>query len=94
MIGSLRGSVLERTTTGEVLLTGSRSTYNDTPSENTTWLYNFSANTYAGGAFMISTRYANAATLLPNGQVLVSGGYRYQTGYGHIPLSSAELYTP
>jgi hypothetical protein len=81
-------------TTGEVLLTGSRSTYNDTPTENTTWLYNFSSNTYARGALMTSTRYADAATLLPNGQVLVSGGYRQAVGIGAEPLSSAELYTP
>jgi N-acetylneuraminic acid mutarotase len=81
-------------TTGDVLLTGSRSTYNDTPTENTTWLYNLSSNTYAGGALMTSTRYADAATLLPNGQVLVSGGYRKGVGIGTVPLSSAELYTP
>jgi hypothetical protein len=43
---------------------------------------------------MSSSRSADAATLLPNGQVLVSGGFRYETGYGDIPLSSAELYMP
>lgn len=81
-------------TTGEVLLTGFRSTYNDTPSLNETVLYSPSANTYAGGALMTSTRFADAATLLPNGQVLVSGGYRHGVGIGTEPLSSAELYTP
>jgi hypothetical protein len=52
------------------------------------------SNAYTSGASMTSTRSADAATLLPNGQVLVSGGFRYETGYGDIPLSSAELYTP
>jgi len=81
-------------TTGEVLLTGFRSTYNDTPTLNTTILYNFSTNSYASGASMTSTRFADAATLLPNGQVLVSGGYRHGVGIGTVSLSSAELYTP
>jgi hypothetical protein len=81
-------------TTGEVLLTGFRSTYNDTPTLNETVLYNFSSNTYAGGALMTSTRFADASTLLPNGQILVSGGYRHGVGIGTVYLSSAELYTP
>jgi hypothetical protein len=81
-------------TTGDVLLTGFESTYNAAPPVNTTDLYDFTSNAYTSGASMTKTRYENAATLLPNGQVLVSGGFRYQTGYGHIPLSSAELYTP
>ena len=81
-------------TTGEVLLTGFRSIYNDTPSLDTTVLYNFSTNTYATGAPMTSNRFADAATPLPNGQVLISGGYNRQVGFGIIPLSSAELYTP
>jgi len=80
--------------TGEVLMTGLRSTYNDTPSLSTTVLYNFATNAYATAAPMNSTRYANAATLLPNGQVLVSGGYRKGVGIGLLPLSTAELYMP
>jgi hypothetical protein len=81
-------------TTGDVLLTGFESIYNATPPENMTVLYNFSSNTYPLGASMTSSRYENAATLLPNGQVLVSGGFRYEIGFGHVPLSSAELFTP
>jgi hypothetical protein len=77
-----------------VLLTGFRSTYNDTPTLTETSLYNFATNTYTGGASMKSTRFADAATLLPNGQVLVSGGYIRAVGIGLRPLSSAELYTP
>ena len=81
-------------TTGEVLLTGFRTTYNDTPTINNTYLYNFTNNAYVAGPGMTSTRWAEAATLLPNGQVLVSGGYRHGVGIGTEPLSSAELYTP
>jgi hypothetical protein len=81
-------------TTGRVLLTGFRSTYNDIPTLNETVLYNFAMNAYTGGASMNSTRFADAATLLPNGQVLVSGGYVRAVGIGLQPLSSAELYTP
>jgi hypothetical protein len=81
-------------TTGEVLLTGFRSIYNDTPSLDYTVLFNFSTNSYAFGAPMTSTRFSDAATLLPNGQVLISGGYRHGVGIGTVPLSSAELYTP
>jgi len=80
--------------TGQVLLTGFRSTYNDTPTLNETFLYDFATNAYMGGAPMNSTRFADAATLLPNGQVLVSGGYIRAVGIGLRPLSSAELYTP
>ena len=81
-------------TTGDVLLTGFESIYNATPPVNTTVLYNFSSNSYPSASSMTSSRYENGATLLPNGQVLVSGGFRYQIGFGHVPLSSAELYTP
>jgi hypothetical protein len=80
--------------TGEVLMTGLRSTYNDTPSLNTTVLYNFANNAYVAAAPMNSTRYSDAATLLPNGQMLISGGYRKGVGIGLLPLSTAELYTP
>ena len=80
--------------TGEVLLTGFRSTYNDTPTLNETVLYNFTTNAYATAASMNSTRWADAAILLPNGQVLVSGGYVKAVGIGVQSLSSAELFTP
>jgi hypothetical protein len=43
---------------------------------------------------MTSSRFADAATLLSNGQVLVSGGYLKEVGIGLQPLSSCGLYTP
>jgi len=39
---------------------------------------------------MATARYGHTATLLPNGQVLVTGGNNFTTGY----LASAELYDP
>lgn len=80
-------------TNGQVLLTGFRSTYNQAPSVNNTFLYNFATNGYAAGPAMTTPRVADAATLLPNGQVLVSGGYHIHIG-GTDYFSSAELYTP
>jgi Kelch motif len=81
-------------TTGDVLLTGFRSTYNDTPTLNETVLYNSSTNSYSTAASMNSPRWGDSATLLPNGHVLISGGYVKAVGIGVQYLSSAELYTP
>jgi hypothetical protein len=81
-------------TTGEVLLTGFRSTYNSHPSQSYTRLYNFAGNSYTVGASMNNARSYDAATLLPNGQVLVSGGRGLTVGGVVNYLSSAELYTP
>lgn len=80
-------------TNGDVLMTGFRSTYNLAPSLQNTFLYNFATNGYAAGPGMKSPRVADAATLLPNGQVLVSGGFHTHIG-GTEYFSSAELYTP
>ena len=75
--------------TGDVLLTGFRSLYNNQSFPlSETVLYNFATNAHAGGASMNSARSGDAAILLPNGQVLVSGGSN------GVVLSSAELYTP
>ena len=57
-------------------------------------LYNFTTNAYTEVAPMNSARMADAATILPNGQVLVSGGSRNVAGVGTVYLASAELFTP
>lgn len=47
-------------------------------------------NTWTPTGSLATARVDHTATLLPNGQVLVAGGY----GQNAVPLSSAELYSP
>jgi hypothetical protein len=77
--------------TGNVLLTGFKSTYNFS-AENDAMLYDFSTNQYTLTGSMNATRIENTATILPNGQVLVAGGE--SPGSSNTFLTSAELYTP
>src|SRR6266545_946196 len=51
-----------------------------------------SAPTWTATTSMVEARHSHTATLLPDGKVLVSGGYRGGPD-GHV-LSSAELYDP
>ena len=53
-------------------------------------LYDPVANTWSPAGSMTTARYYHTATLLPNGRVLVAGGY----GDGRSYLASAELYDP
>ena len=75
--------------TGNVLITGMRDTYTPHPPLPYALLYNFASNSYTFTGNMNVSRAENTATLLPNGKVLITGGYNVQTD-----LSSAELYTP
>ena len=45
---------------------------------------------FAATGSLNTPRNSNSATLLPNGKVLIAGGYDYNTGF----LASAELYDP
>jgi hypothetical protein len=53
-------------------------------------LYDPVSGTFAPAGSMSAVRHDATATLLPNGQVLVAGGY----DSGGTPLGSAELYDP
>ena len=53
-------------------------------------LHHASADSFTNTGSMITGRYWGAAALLPNGKVLVAGGYNSSSTY----LSSAELYNP
>lgn len=52
-------------------------------------LYNPTAGTWTFTGSLVAARYSHAATLLPNGKVLVSGGFALSGA-----LASAELYDP
>jgi Kelch motif/Galactose oxidase, central domain len=90
--------------TGKVLVTGLISLYSGSASAPITeaLLYDFSTNSYALTGYtgsMNTARSGDSATLLPNGQVLVAGGYNKETlcsgcSLSIIILANAELYTP
>ena len=88
--GVTGGSTATLLPTGFVLATGFTSTYNAVPPLAAAYLYDFNTNTYASTRHMTTNRSEDTATLLPNGQVLISGGHNHQSS----ALSSAELYTP
>src|SRR5450759_38673 len=48
-------------------------------------------NTWSAAGSLITARQDHTATLLPSGQVLVAGGFNYNSGNA---LASAELYDP
>jgi hypothetical protein len=54
-------------------------------------IYDPVSGVFSLAAFMIQARQQHAATLLPNGQVLVTGGFDFGVGFD---LSSAELFSP
>jgi N-acetylneuraminic acid mutarotase len=80
--------------TGNVLASGTRCTYSGCGGAATTicFLYAFSSNTWSVAGDMNQARLSHTSTLLPNGQVLVAGGYAHVASEP-IVLSSAELYT-
>ena len=73
---------------GSVLITGGSSTFND--------VFDPSANAGQGGLINVgnlaSNRYLHTATLLPNGKVLIAGGYLMVSPYGAV--ATTELYDP
>ena len=60
-------------------------------------LYDPASGTWAPTGSMVTTAVANfTATLLPDGRVLLAGGWNLHldAGQNAIPLASAELYDP
>ncbi|MGC1521431.1 MAG: kelch repeat-containing protein [Steroidobacteraceae bacterium] len=92
MVSPRAGHTATLLNSGDVILMGGDDKF---PSTGTTYgsaeLYNPTANTFAAiSASMTTARENFAAALLPNGQVLVTGGFNNNTP----DLSSAELYDP
>jgi galactose oxidase-like protein/Kelch motif protein len=81
--------------TGNALASGTRCIYSGCGHKATEYcyLYTTSTNSWSRTGNMNAPRLAHSSTLLPNGQVLVAGGYAGNLA-GPIVLSSAELYTP
>jgi hypothetical protein len=81
---------------GNVLASGSLCGYSGCGLRPTVYcyLYTTSTNTWSHTGNMNWPRFEHSSTLLPNGQVLVAGGYYNNNYNNHIPTSTAELYTP
>jgi hypothetical protein len=80
---------------GEVLVAGGATTYNGTHGTVTAAaeIYNPRSNTWRPAGRMSVPRYADAAALLPDGRVLVAGGWSFTTDTDPS-LASAEIYDP
>jgi N-acetylneuraminic acid mutarotase len=76
--------------TGKVLLAGGNTSNAVSAAIASAELYDPASGTWGGTGSMRASRYSHAATLLPTGRVLVTGGYNRTNGY----LSAAELYDP
>ena len=77
--------------TGRVLLAGGFSTTaTSTGSTNKTDLYYYETNVFLPGEPMISSRSNHTATVLPDGKVLVAGGF----GNDDVLSDTAEVYDP
>ena len=77
---------------GQVLLTGGQIIDNNGDGSTGSELYNPATQTFTAiTARMVSPRGAHSATLLPNGKVLLAGGFN--AGNGTL-VSDAELYDP
>src|ERR1019366_2402205 len=79
--------------TGKVLVTGTRCNFRGCGGAATAgcFLYVSSSNSWSITGSMNQARVHHTATLLPNGQLLVAGGYHDNN---LSALASAELYTP
>ncbi|MGZ6268344.1 MAG: Kelch repeat-containing protein [Candidatus Limnocylindrales bacterium] len=80
---------------GDVLVAGGATTYNGTRGTvaNTAEVYNLRSNTWRSASSMSVARYAHATARLPDGRVLVAGGWALTTNTDPS-LASAEIYDP
>ncbi|MCK9365151.1 MAG: DUF1566 domain-containing protein [Syntrophales bacterium] len=78
---------------GKVLIVGGHTNVNITDVLATAELYDPASRTFTLTGSMNVPRWGHTATLLPDGKVLIAGGYNYTSG-SHTNLDSAELYDP
>lgn len=76
---------------GAVLVAGGYSDMIGTVFASATMLYNPAGNQWAPTGPLNLTRASHCAVLLPDGKVLVAGGFRTQD---YTPMASAEIYDP
>ena len=80
---------------GTVLLTGGKPIADEKyPSTSTATIYDPAAANFIATANMSTGRAEHTATLLKNGQVLITGGTGFGSSNSISGISSAELYTP
>jgi len=82
---------------GKVLIAGGVNRFFPPPVSgiNSAELYDPATGTWSSTGNLTTSRYGHTATLLPNGKVLVTGGYNgANDSNGPIDLDSAELYDP
>jgi len=79
---------------GQVLIAGGGSGAGNSSIGNlsSAELYSYAIGTFAATEGMNTARRGHTETLLPNGKILVAGGYKYSSGNNW--LSSSELYDP
>jgi hypothetical protein len=80
-------------TNGKVLVVGGTSSGGSIVALNSAELYDPNSGTWSVTADMLNTRQSHTATLLPNGTVIVAGGFNDAIGVTSA-LSSAETYNP
>jgi hypothetical protein len=96
--GSMNTARVSHTATllpnGQILVAGGEAFINGSPVIfSTAQLYNPATGTWTKTGSMSVAREMHTATLLPNGQVLVAGGYHLDRSQNDS-LASAELYLP
>jgi len=77
---------------GRVLVSGGYNYDNGWPSLSGCEIYDPASGTWSNTGSMNTAREEHSATLLPDGRVLVSGGYNYDNGWHS--LSGCEIYDP
>ena len=77
---------------GRVLIAGGYTSSVGVTSVARVDVYDPATGTWSATGNMLADRYYHTATLLPNGKVLVAGGYSFSAGLTSV--ASAELYDP